>query len=190
MNEMPKSESELTEVEKYLTSGPQTEITPEIEKLTSDITGTVLEKTRKIFNLGESIMRVEDFDENVFRKRTASEIIKSKYVTGCTDAALAFLVIARATGIPAKYVETIDTEWLRRGDDKYSGHIYVRIFDNSKDDWILIDPMKRKIDMSVPKDRVIYKEGLDSWDIGIKDFETLKKAFDSFRDKWLVSNSE
>lgn len=47
-----------------------------------------------------------------YRQRTGSQILESGYTTGCTDTALAFLVIARQLGIPSKYVETLNTDWL------------------------------------------------------------------------------
>ena len=179
-----------TEAEIYLEPGPQTQITPEIEKIASEINGTVLEKTQKILETGATLVKTKGFDEEVFRQRTGAQIIQDKYITGCTDAAIAFITVARATGIPCKYVETIDKEWLEQGGSKHSGHVYVRIYDEGKDDWILIDPMKREIDVSLPPNRVIYKEGLDSWDIGITDFKTLQKEFERFRETWRERQEE
>ena len=66
---------EKNEIERYLSSGLQTQITPEINKIVSDINGTVLEKTEKILKLGSTLVEMKDFDKGVFRKRTASQII-------------------------------------------------------------------------------------------------------------------
>jgi hypothetical protein len=47
--------------------------------------------------------------------------------------------------------------------------------------------MGGRVDTPSPENegRVIYKEGLDSWDIDITDFNSLRKAFNAFRKKWL-----
>ena len=99
-----------------------------------------------------------------------------------------FITFARASGIPAKYVETIDEEGLRNGGGSISGHIYSQIYDINQDKWIWVDPMRRKIGSS-PEKRVIFQEGLDSWDIGITDFDSLKTKFEEFRKHWLLENS-
>ncbi len=115
MDQILGSEIEKNEVDKYLFSGSQTQITPEIERIISEIEGTVLEKTQKILEIGPTLVKMNDFDEKVFRKRTGAQIIQDKYITGCTDAALAFIVLARASGVPTKYIETIDVERLKKG---------------------------------------------------------------------------
>ena len=65
----------------------------------------------------------------VFRRRTASEILESGYVTGCTDIALAFIVLARELGIPTRYVGTFDKQWLQdtNATGIHIGHIFVDI---------------------------------------------------------------
>lgn len=177
------------EIEKYLSSGPQTQVTPEIKKIASEISGTVLEKAQNILNRGSSLVKFQDYNkEEVFRKRTASQILQGGYITGCTDAALLFITLARASGIPAKYVETINKEWLENGGDQIGGHIYSQIYDENRG-WVWVDPMGRKID-SPPENRVVFKEGLDSWDIGINDFDSLKTKFEEFRKQWLLENSK
>ncbi|KUK76986.1 MAG: Uncharacterized protein XD93_0607 [candidate division WS6 bacterium 34_10] len=176
------------EINKYLNSGPQTHITEGIQKIVSGIEGTNLEKTKKILDLGSSLVERKGFDREVFRKRTASEILKDGFITGCTDAALLFVALARATNIPAKYVETIDEQWLKEGGDLIRGHVYSQIFDDITNKWIWVDPLNCQFD-APPIGRIIYKEGLDSWDIGIRDFDSLKKAFKEFRKQIELNNS-
>jgi len=79
-------------------------------------------------------------NERVFRKRTASEILESGYVTGCTDRALVFLVLARELGIPARYVETFEEQWLHEDTRKIKGHIFVDIFVYGQ--WRAYEPIK------------------------------------------------
>ena len=182
------SEIENNEVEKYLSSGSQTQITPEIEKITSEISGTVLEKTQKILEIGPTLVEMKDFDEEVFRKRTGGQIIQDKYITGCTDAALAFIVLARASGVPTKYIETIDVEWLKKGGTSIGGHIYAQVYDELQDKWIWVDPMRRSVGNPPGAERVVFGEGLDSWDLGIKDYSSLKSEFKTFRNQWSLKS--
>jgi len=189
MDEIEGFEIEENEIEKYLSSGLQTQVTPEINKIASEISGTVLEKAQNILNSGSSLVKFQDCNkEEVFRKRTASQILQDGYITGYTDAALLFITLARASGIPAKYVETIDKEWLKNGGDQIGGHIYSQIYDESRG-WVWVDPMRRKID-SPPENRVVFKEGLDSWDIGINDSDSLNTKFEEFRKQWLLEDSK
>lgn len=53
-----------------------------------------------------------------------------------------------------------------------------------KKEWIWVDPIMAKIGTSPDScGRIVYREGLDSWDIGIKDFESLNAAFSEFLEK-------
>jgi len=184
-----KVKTELPEeVEKYLEPGEQTKISPEIQRIADSIEGNTLEKAQGILNWGRDVIGRGEFtnrsyDKNVFRKRTAEQILKDRYLTGCTDYALLFITIARACGIPAKYVETIDREWLEKGGTDISGHVYAQIYDEEKGEWVWVDPRMWKIGSSPKqKDRIVFKEGLDSWDIGIRDKESMDREFGNFRD--------
>ena len=176
------------EIRRFLEPGEQTEISPEIQRIADTIEGNTLEKAQGILNWGRELIEQGEFtnrsyDKNVFRKRTAEQILKDRYLTGCTDYALLFITIARACGIPAKYVETIDREWLKEGGKEIDGHVYAQIYDAEKTEWIWVDPRMGQIG-SAPeqKDRIVFKEGLDSWDIEIRDKESMDKEFGNFRD--------
>ncbi len=189
MDEILGPKIENNEVKKYLSSGSQTQITTEIEKIVSEINGTVLEKTQKILELGTTLVERKDFDEEVFRKRTGSQIISDKYITGCTDAALAFIVLARASGIPTKYIETIDVEWLEEGGNSIRSHVYTQVYDDLQGIWVWVDPMRRSVSDPSGEGRVIFGEGLDSWDLGIRDQESLRSEFELFRNQWKLKHS-
>lgn len=190
MDEMLGFEVGNNEVEKYLSPSPQTQISPEVEKVVSGINGTVIEKVQKILDIGPSLVGSKEFDEKVFRKRTGVQILKDGYITGCIDAAILFTTLTRASGIPARYVETIDKEWLNNGGDSYKGHIYAQVYDESAKKWVWVDPMEQKVIDSLPDGSVIFKKGLDSWDIGIKDFYTQRNEFEKFRQQWLSRHNE
>ncbi len=181
---MNESEPKLNDIEKYLQSGEQTQITPAVLEMVAEIQGIVLEKVEKII---KRISQLESrkFNLDVFRKRTGSQILEDGYCTGCIDSALAFITLARASGIPAKYIETISEKWLNEGGTSIAGHIYSQIYDEKNDVWRWVDPMGRKLDTNPETDsRVVFKEGLDSWDIGMRDFESMKELFYIFRKGW------
>jgi len=169
---------------RFLQSGAQTQITPEIKKISEGFQGEAIEKASQITSFLRRLQQTR-FDNEVFRKRTAAQILSDNYVTGCTDSALVFVALARASGLPAKYVETIDKSWLEKGGGSIGGHIYGQVFDDEKKGWVWVDPMGGQVDIPVPSERVVYKEGLDSWDIGITDFDSLRKLFETFRNEWL-----
>jgi transglutaminase-like putative cysteine protease len=183
----PGQEPQLTaDVIKFVGSGKQTSITPEIQNIAMTLTGTILEKAQQILDYVNS-MKKQGYDKNVFMKRTAGGIVKDGYVTGCTDADLAFVAIARAGGMPAKYVETIDESWLREGNElEIHGHQYAEVYDQGAKRWFWVDPIDQRIDILSPRNdgRVVYNIGLDSWDIGITDIDTLVKAYMEFKRKW------
>lgn len=60
------------------------------------------------------------------------------------------------------------------------------IYDESDTRWVWVNPMDGEVDVPTPEsdNRVIYKIGLDSWDIGITDFDSLKETFIKFRTYW------
>jgi hypothetical protein len=181
--ESNKESSGISEIEKYLQSGEQTQFTTEVRKITLTFEGDMTERVSQIFNWMDSLDLKKS--DKVFRKRTADQIVEDGYITGCTDAGLVFVALARASGIPTKYVETIDKIWLKEGGSSVQGHIYAEVYNEEDKSWTWVDPMRKMIGTQPIEDgRVVFKEGLDSWSIGIKDFESLKAAFDEFREKW------
>lgn len=174
-------EQEIDETELYLNTGEQSEITPTIMEIVSDIQGTTLEKIQSIFDKGKEILeRKSEFNEEIFRRRTADQILKDRYITGCTDAGILFVTIARASGIPTKYVETVKKDWLEQENLSLSisGHVYDK--ENKK--WIWVDPMNMEINNSPEnKDYVVVAKGLDSWDLGIDSFEKLHQFLKEFK---------
>jgi hypothetical protein len=171
-------------IKQYLKSGPQTKITFDIKILAKsfrkrrvDLVFEILTWLHK--NLKERTGAVKD---TLFRQRTAQEIIDSKFVIGCTDWALAFIILARAKKIPAIYVETIRKKWLDVGKKNFiEGHVFVEVYINKH--WYIIDPEQAAIKSHYDR-WVIFKKGLDSWDIGIRNFNELKKQFLEFRRKY------
>lgn len=166
----------------FLKEGEQTKITENISKIASGFTGENFDLIAQILKwIHKNLKSNSDKEtkEKVFRKRTADQIIQDGFTTGCTDIALAFIVLARAKEIPTKYVEAIRNKWMEAGDENFiEGHVFAEVFLNSE--WRIIDPAEAC--MKFWYDRwIIYKIGLDSWDIGIHDFQELKQKFLEFR---------
>lgn len=171
----------------YLNEGKQTEITEVIKDISNEIEGFGIEY---VFNtliwIHSNIGKIpESIDKNsVFRKRTAKKILKDGFASGCTDYALVFVTLCRARGIPTKYVETIKCRWLEDTNSRtIYGHIFAECLINTK--WVQIDPQRGTIyTRNNYNGFEIFDEGLDSWDIGIYDFDSLKEKFENFKQKY------
>lgn len=164
----------------YLQAGPQTQITASIQRIGRLFHGTTADKIQQIFGFMAHLQHVS-FDRAIFRKRTAHQIISDGTISGCTDATIVFVALARACAIPAKYIETIDKEWLLSDGPSISGHIYAEIYEAEQNQWILVDPTNKKRINVIPNNRVLFKIGLDSWDVGITDYESLSRSYRLFK---------
>lgn len=129
---------------------------------------------------------------SLFNTRTAEEILKSGFNTGCTDVAIVFVAIMRSAGYPAKYIETISKQWLKdyeNSNSKIQGHVFTEVL--IENEWVLIDPDSRRILCNKTNEfehYVVYEQGLDPHELGITDFETMKKLFCDFRSNWQLKN--
>lgn len=170
--------------DKYLQSGEQTKVTSCVEEIARRFRGySCLEQVSQILAFVKTFPN-KGFDRSLFRKRTASQIMRDGYITGCSDSALVFIALARSTGLPTKYIEALDRDWLEHGGNTISGHVYAEVYDMSQSRWLLIDPMGN-MDIPKPNSRVFLREGFDSWDIGIDDFDSMKTQATEFRTEWL-----
>jgi predicted transglutaminase-like protease len=172
----------MEQIDNYLKNGSQTEPSENIRNTAVNFKSVGLNLIFEILEwLKKNLKETKSTEEKnkLFRRRTAEEIIRSGMVTGCTDYALAFIALTRAKGIPTKYVEAIRNRWLDVGDEGFiEGHVFAECFINGK--WYVIDPQEGDIKTGYQRFRV-FKKGLDSWDIGIKSFDDLKKHFLEFK---------
>jgi hypothetical protein len=170
----------------FLKQGLQTKIEENIKNIEKQIPGEGLDYIANALDWVLSNLKREQsrkVKDKVFRKRTASEIVEDGYVTGCTDTALVFIALVRAKGIPTKYVEAVNKKWLEDKDKEgkgIRGHVFAECFVSGK--WYQIDPARGVIHAKPNYTKFeIFAKGLDSWDLGIKDFKSLKEKFTNFR---------
>ena len=162
-------------------SGEQTKITGEIERVVEENKfGNDVESVLEILEWIKGNIRSERKPE-VFRRRTAAEIVSDGWATGCTDFTLVFLVLARAAGIKARYVEMLSREWLEKGGDPIVGHVIAEI--EIKGKRYYVDAANLNIGLRHTSGMVIVDKGLDSWDIGIRNRQDMRKKFDEFRNE-------
>ncbi|MEM0372238.1 MAG: transglutaminase-like domain-containing protein [archaeon] len=169
--------------EDWLKEGDQTKATPYIKKIAEKFKGNNLNTCVSIVEWLLETVKLENdkkIKSRVFRKRTAEKIIKDGFGTGCSDFALAFIALARAKGIPTKYVEGISMKWLDKSDASLEGHVWAEVFANNN--WYIIDAINSTIHfrrkegkLSNPSGYIVLDKGLDSWSLGIKSFTDLKK---------------
>jgi len=171
-------------MESFISSSEQCDITEGVSKVANSIEGNNFECVIRLLswlNINIKYPQPSSINKNdIFRKRTASQIIEDGFATGCTDFTLAFISLARAKGIPTKYVEVISKDYFDDSDSsKVRGHVFAECF--IKNDWYGVDPMGGHLKFNVKyPGYVIYAKGLDSWDLGIRDLDSMRKKFQPF----------
>ena len=161
----------------YLKSGKMTQPFFEnafiIEKVNTDIENTNLQGDYKeiislLLYINHKIKRFDDI-KNVKFSRTAEQIFKSGYTSGCHDHSLVFATFARQLNIPTTMLETVAEDCLydiknNINNIDYVGHSFCECYINNK--WILIDPTNG----------VIYVENYDINNIKIP-FKSFKNLY-------------
>lgn len=175
---------QIIKPEDFLKSGKQTQITDDIKNIADSINGS---GNDLIFGVLKAVFKKlkpdysQDIKRQLLRTRTASEILKSGFATGCTDYAFLTIAIFRAKGIPAVYVESFRRKWLDGNEEFVEGHVLTEIFLDGK--WIIVDPEEACIRGWYNR-FVVYKRGIDSWNIGIKNIQDLKEVAFKFREEY------
>jgi transglutaminase-like putative cysteine protease len=182
--------------EDFLKEGNQTKITPKIREISNSIEGNDINFIfilldwvhNNIAYKGGKLPKGIEFNQ-IFRQRTGIQIIEDGYSSGCSDYVLAFIPLARAKGIPTKYVECINKDYFSGDLQKVAGHVFAECF--VKDRWITIDPTAGNLNRGLNYSRyVIYGKGLDSWDLGIRDLKTMGEKFIPFAEEYNKKNKE
>ncbi len=129
----------------FLGEGKFTQRNEFIRKIATDLKrnyGSKEDLLKRISNYIHGVMNDQTHNPITFRKRTASQILQDNYETGCTDRALVFLVLARELGIPARYVETLNEDWIKGNKPPMPvlGHIFTDVFINGS--WKVHEPFR------------------------------------------------
>ncbi|MBU0534743.1 transglutaminase domain-containing protein [Patescibacteria group bacterium] len=131
--------------------------------------------------------RPEDWIK-LFHTRTAEEILKSGFVTGCTDSTIVFCTLMRAEGYSTRYLETISKRWLdldpNGTKEPIKGHAFAEVV--LEDNTIFVDPDSKKICLDPNREWELFElfgTGLDPHDFGLTSFATLKQIFYDYREK-------
>jgi transglutaminase-like putative cysteine protease len=166
----------------FLNSGQQTKVTDTIQKLANKFLSKDFELMLLLLEWIQQNISVKTEEQNqLFRNRTAEQILSDHFSTGCTDTTLLFLALCRAKGYPAKYVELLDRQWLESPKEEVVGHVIAEV--EIKGKWYFVDPTYGSISLKKPSGTIVYDKGLDSWDIGVT-HENWQEKFYQFRDKY------
>ena len=182
----------MADTEKWLREGEQTKFTPKIKELAEDLDKKSDNDFELIIRILEHIQKEIEHDDSdkdqLFRERTAAEILEDGFSTGCTDHALVFITVARAAGIPTKYIEGVqgDKEHLKQvaenGKIKIKGHVIAKCF--IKGEWYGVDPSKTSLFLDPRKVSFLELwEGLDSWDLNLRDKKTLSNRIREYKEE-------
>lgn len=99
---------------------------------------------KEIYNLLRAIDNEHTAPEAIFEV-SASKILSTPILGGCTTYATAFSTLCRAKGIPAVVVDSAKIEWIRNGCSLHNvwGHFFVEVY--IEDTWYLVDSTAGKL---------------------------------------------
>lgn len=161
----------------FLQEGPQTAFGETVMRISEGITGkTACEVVFNILRwMDANLDHQSEEQSKLFRKRTAEQILQDSFGTGCTDFTLVFVTLARAKGVPTKYVELLKHDWLTSKRKKIDGHVVAEVY--LEPNWYYVDPTRKTVSLKPPSGFVLYERGLDSWNLDI--------THENWRDKFL-----
>ncbi len=132
-------------------------------------------------------------------KATSDQLLAERRLGGCHDWGLAYASLARELGYPTVIVDAVGIAWAgefqsgKRG--PYVGHVFVEVYAGGR--WVLIDSTNNwyvasGYDPSNPiiplgqnpaarqgsYDYYVMRKGLDTWDYGIRDVQSLNKLME------------
>ena len=130
---------DYTNSEQFLEEDELTTRTEQVETVAGIIIDQKDESTLKeIYNLLRAIEQKAPTPDKIFEV-SASQILSTPVIGGCTTFATAFSTLCRAKGIPAVVVDSARHEWILYGCmlGYVEGHFFVEVFIN--DIWYLVD---------------------------------------------------
>ncbi|MBS3083424.1 hypothetical protein J4423_01325 [Candidatus Pacearchaeota archaeon] len=113
--------------------------------------------------------------DSIFRQRDLDQILKDGIYPTCSDTGVLFRGLMATQGHPTAYVETFHEGYIING-KPFSTHAFGRVFFDGKS--VIVNPEFKPIifDSEVKIfPYIIFREGLDSWDIGIRGYEDIHR---------------
>ena len=186
----PRLSVSHAKTQRWLRSGPQTQVTPKIRALAWKLrASTRIQTLRNIHRWVTShATRYKGNRAEVLRRRTASELLEDRTLSGCGDWGVLLAALFRAAGIPTIYVEAVDWHWARQwvdGSDvgPHLGHVFLEVYVKGK--WRLVDSTRGWLwtdydpaEPSLPLHHYAFAKGLDAWDLGLKSFSALRATLE------------
>ncbi len=127
---------------RYVEQGPATQIVEGLGEAVSQARGWYVAKTSRM-SAPEFIDRVihqhmkMQRDPSMVLVRSASQVWKSGFASGCHDMALLAAAFLRFNGLPTVFVETVHDSYLRG--ESFHGHVFLEVR-LANGDWMLYDP--------------------------------------------------
>lgn len=185
-------------LDRWLRSGEQSEITPEIQELAKKLEAedpwvTLRRINRWVLTHNKQVKRSRAWRKSVFRKRTAAELLESGEMTGCGDFAVLLAALFRAAGFPTVYVGSLKKDWVRNWvngnrSGSFMGHSFLEVYVNGE--WILVDSTEGYYwkgydpkNPNLPRGYYAYGKGVDPWDLGIKSLPVLLQSMKNIAKK-------
>ena len=128
--------------EYYLQEGEFTGIGPGIRELSESLAEKGLPEAITEFLNSDKMSK----SKHKKWEKTADELVEKGILSGCTDAAIVFLSLMRARGIPSQYVETVREDMIADQSEYRTmhGHVFARIYVDGK--WQAYDPLHGPLD--------------------------------------------
>ena len=189
------------DVSDWLEYGKQSEITPVISVIASQISG--LNRRERLYKAIDYIHKNFVYDNWYSDKaftRTADELFKSRILGGCSNFALVAVTIFRVLEIPSRIVLTANVDWMlayRKNNLLIStGHVFIEAY--LEDQWCLVDPTYRIIFSdydpnlsSYPRREYFCLRGKDYWELGITDVSKLNEVMENtariFKEEYYIT---
>ncbi|MFH0800389.1 MAG: hypothetical protein V2A66_09460 [Pseudomonadota bacterium] len=108
-------------------------------------------------------------------RRSAHEVIGSRFVFACGDYAETFLSLLKNTGMEARLLKVVGAEFIYGDGDMDVGHDLVEVFDRRTGRWVLTDPTAGKVYRKYNGEQQFTTSGVNwivmgrwksSWDAG------------------------
>lgn len=168
---------------KNVSTGEQTQITEKVKEVADSIQGEGIIAAMKIGDYIKSMDVVSDATEPDFR-RTADEVLKENTYNGCNEAGVVYASLLRAKGIPATFIQALNTDAVMRYSKDHkslNGHVFLEtnFGDQEKPNIKIINSTTGEISDKLPDNMIVGARGLDSWDIGLREgFNDLGRIFE------------